>query len=318
MSGVSTSSRLLKVVSLLSSRPSWTAGELADRMTVTERTVRRDISRLRELGYGVESDPGRWGGYRLGEGGRQLPLVLDDEESLAVAVALREAAQTGVLGDDQAALSALLKLRRMLPRRVAARLGALDGMFEYTSRSCGPLVASGLLAEIANVCRASERVRLIYRDGAGEETEREVDPHRLVFTGLRWFLVARDAVHGAWEAFRADQVVQMHRTGRQVFLDDPPDAAQFVARTLADGSPLRATVRLALPLEDVVRDLPIAIRRPDGPDATIVEIPGADAESLADYLLRLAVPLRVFSPDSVRDAVHRRATALAEQNAGPL
>ncbi|WP_413106168.1 helix-turn-helix transcriptional regulator [Streptomyces sp. Inha503] len=237
-----------------------------------------------------------------------------------MAVALREAAQTGVLGDDQAALSALLKLRRLLPTRAATRLGALDGTFEYTSRSCGPLVASGLLAELANVCGGNERIKLTYRDGEGGESVLEVDPHRLVFTGLRWYIVARDVARGEWGTFRADRVVEMHRTGRQVQLDDPPDAAQLVARTVTDGSPLYATVRVSLPLEDAIRAVPAAegAHRPDGSDATIVEIRGADAESIADRLLRLAVPLRVLSPDSVRAAVRRRAMTLAEDNADPL
>jgi predicted DNA-binding transcriptional regulator YafY len=116
--------RLLRLVALLSNRPSWTNGELAERMAVTDRTVRRDIAKLRELGYGIESDPGPWGGYRLVGGAKVPPLSLDDEEALAVAVALREAALS-VLGSDQAALSALLKLRRLLPQRVADRLVTL-------------------------------------------------------------------------------------------------------------------------------------------------------------------------------------------------
>jgi biotin operon repressor len=132
---ISTSGRLLRLVSLLSTRPSWTNGELAERMEVTERTVRRDIAKLRDLGYGIESDPGPWGGYRLSGGAKVPPLSLDDEEAFAVAVALREAALNGVLGSDQAALSALLKLQRLLPSRIADRLGELDAAFVHTPRS---------------------------------------------------------------------------------------------------------------------------------------------------------------------------------------
>jgi predicted DNA-binding transcriptional regulator YafY len=154
---ISASARLLRLVSLLSARPSWTCGELAGRMEVTERTVRRDIARLRELGYGVESEPGPWGGYRLSGGTRVPPLILDDEESLAVAVALREAALSGVLGSDQAALSALLKLRRALPPRIADRLGEMDATFVHTPRPDGPQIAPGMLLELATACRQGER-----------------------------------------------------------------------------------------------------------------------------------------------------------------
>lgn len=129
---IRTSSRLLRLVSLLSVRQEWTCRELAERMAVTDRTVRRDIARLRDLGYGVVSTPGPWGGYRLSPGARMPPLVLDDEEALAVAVALREAALSGVLGTGQAALSALLKLRQSLPTHLADQLNTLDGTLEHT------------------------------------------------------------------------------------------------------------------------------------------------------------------------------------------
>ncbi|WP_017570717.1 helix-turn-helix transcriptional regulator, partial [Nocardiopsis halotolerans] len=189
---ISTSARLLHLLSLLSARPSWTCGDLAERMAVNERTVRRDVARLRELGYGVESDPGPWGGYSLGGGARIPPLVLDDEEALAVAVGLREAALSGVLGSEQAALSALLKLRQGLPPRVAGRLGEMDSAFVHTARPDQPQIAPGVLLELVTACRRGERVRLSYRDRKGRATDRDADPYRLVHTGRRWYFVARD------------------------------------------------------------------------------------------------------------------------------
>jgi len=316
--GVSgTSSRLLQVAALLGSRPSWSAAELASRMKVTQRTVRRDIARLREIGYSVESDPGRFGGYRLAAEGRALPLVLDDEEVFAVAVALREAAQTRLLGDDQAALSALLKLRRMLPARMATLLGAMDETVEQTARGAGQPLSTGLLAELANACRRSERLRLTYRDMAGRETERRVDPHRLVFTGHRWYFVAYDVDREAWRTFRADRVLAAAPTGRIVEPADPPEAARLVAQVLTSDYPLYATVRLPLPLDEARRHIPptSGVHRPDGPDATVVELGGRDVASLAELLVGLGVPVRVLSPDTVREAVRVRAAALAEQNA---
>ncbi|WP_328908709.1 WYL domain-containing protein [Streptomyces sp. NBC_00234] len=314
---ISTSARLLRLVSLLSVRPSWTCGELADQMTVTERTVRRDIARLRELGYGVESDPGPWGGYRLRAGARLPPLVLDDEEALAVAVALREAALSGVLGSDQAALSALLKLRQVLPRRIADRLGEMDAAFVHTTRLDEPQIAPGMLLELAGACLRGERSRLSYRDREGKATVRDVDPYRLVHTGRRWYFVARDVTREEWRTFRADRVGRIQPTGRQVELVDPPDPALLVSRAIATGAyPLYVTIRLPLPVEQALRLIPptVGTHRPEGSDATIVDIGGPDADGLAKYLLSLATPLRVLSPDDVRTALLRRTRELFEDN----
>ncbi|MFC8130788.1 helix-turn-helix transcriptional regulator [Streptomyces sp. NPDC057302] len=314
---ISTSARLLRLVSLLSARPSWTCGELADRMEVTERTVRRDVARLRELGYGVESDPGPWGGYRLRAGARVPPLILDDEEALAVAVGLREAALSGVLGGDQAALSALLKLRQVLPRRIADRLGEMDAALVHTARPDAPQIAPGMLLELADACRRGERSGLSYRDREGKTTVRDVDPFRLVHTGRRWYFVARDVTRDQWRTFRADRVSRIQPTGRPVELTDPPDPALLVSRSIAAGTyPLYVTIRLPLPVEQAMGLIPptVGTHRPDGPHATIVDIGGPDAEGLARYLLGLATPLRVLAPDNVREALVRRTRELFEEN----
>ncbi|MET8412542.1 YafY family protein [Streptomyces sp. NPDC005195] len=314
---ISTSARLLRLVSLLSARPLWTCGELAERMAVTERTVRRDVARLRELGYGIDSDPGPWGGYRLGGGTRIPPLVLDDEEALAVAVGLREAALSGVLGSDQAALSALLKLRQVLPPRIAGRLGEMDEAFVHTPRPDEPQIAPGMLLELATACRRGERTRLSYRDREGKATVRDVDPYRLVHTGRRWYFVARDVTRGEWRTFRADRVGQIRPTGHAVELVDSPDPALLVSRSIASGAyPLYVTIRLPLPMNQALRLIPptVGTHHSEGPDATIVDIGGPDADGLAKYLLTLGTPLRVLSPDDVREALLRRARELFEDN----
>ncbi|MGW1364818.1 helix-turn-helix transcriptional regulator [Streptomyces chartreusis] len=317
---ISTSARLLRLVSLLSARPSWTCGELADQIAVTERTVRRDVARLRELGYGVESDPGPWGGYRLRAGNRVPPLILDDEEALAVAVGLREAALSGVLGGDQAALSALLKLRQVLPPRIADRLGEMDAAFVHTPRPDEPQIASGMLLELATACRRGERTHLSYRDRDGKATAREIDPYRLVHTGRRWYFVARDVTRGEWRTFRADRMVHIRPTGHAVELLDPPDPVLLVSRSIAAGTyPLYVTVRLPLPMDRALRLVPptVGTHRQDGPDATIVDIGGPDADGLAKYLLSLATPLQVLSPDHVRGALLRRTRDLVAANEVP-
>ncbi|WP_018654442.1 helix-turn-helix transcriptional regulator [Actinomadura flavalba] len=314
---ISTSARLLRLLALLSTRPTWTCRELAERMAVTDRTVRRDVARLRELGYGVESEPGPWGGYRLGGAGRVPPLVLDEEEALAVAVALREAALSGVLGGDRAALSALSKLRALLPARVAGRLAGMDAVFVHTPRRGSRPIAPGTLPDLAAACRRGERVRLAYRDHAGLATVRDVDPYRVVYTGLRWYFVARDVDRDRWRTFRADRVAGVEPTGRPAELADPPDAARLVSEGIAGVVyPVYATVRLPHPMGRALRLVPptIGAHRPDGPDATVVEIGGNDADQLVTYLLGLGTALRVLSPDAVREGLLRRVRELAEDN----
>lgn len=309
---LSASARLLRLLALLAARPSWTCAELAERMAVTDRTVRRDVARLRELGYTVDSDPGPWGGYRLRAGSRVPPLILDDEEALAVAVGLREAALGGGLGGDQAALSALLKLRQVLPPRIAERLGEWDDALVRLPWPDAPRLRPGVLLELAAACRRGERTRLSYRDGQGRNTVRDVDPYRLVHTGRRWYFVARDVDRG-WRTFRADRVERLQSTGRPVEITDPPDPARLVSRNTANGPyPMSASVRLPLPLADALRVVPATVgtHRADGPDATVVDIGGPDADGLARYLLGLATPLRVLGPDAVREAFVRRAREL--------
>lgn len=286
-------------------------------MAVTDRTVRRDIAKLRELGYAIESEPGPWGGYRLRAGSRVPPLILDDEEALAVAVGLRAAALSGALGGDQAALSALLKLRQVLPRRVADRLGEMDAAFVHLAGPGAPQIVSGMLLELATVCRRGERARLSYRDWRGNATIREVDPYRLVHSGRQWYFVARDVTRGQWRTFRADRVDRLQGTGQQVDLVDPPDAAKLVSRSVATGPyPLYATIRLPLPMDDALRLVPATVgaHRSEGPGATIVDIGGPDADGLAGYLLSLATPLRVLSPESVRQALLRHTQQLVAYN----
>lgn len=314
---VDTSARLLRLLSLLAARPWWTNGELATRLDVTERTIRRDIAKLRDLGYAVESDAGPWGGYGLGAGERTPPLVLDNEEALAVAVALREATFSGVLGEDHAALSALFKLTQILPRGAAAQLTAMDTTFV---RAPGPVeaqIASGVLLHLTHACRSGERACLTYRDRSGSLTRRDVDPYRLVRAGRRWYLVACDVTRDEWRTFRVDRVERIVSTGRPVDITDPPDPAELVREVRASATyPMYVTFRLAMPLHGAQGLIPTTVgtHRPDGPDATVITVGGPDADRLAAYLLGLGVQLQVLSPDTVRAAVLRRVSELADAN----
>jgi predicted DNA-binding transcriptional regulator YafY len=315
---LNTSARLLRLLTVLSGGRSWTCAELAGQLGVTGRTVRRDVARLRELDYGIESLPGPWGGYRLGPGTRVPPLIVDDEEALAVAVGLRTAATSGITGGDQAALSALLKLRRVLPGRIADRLGDLDAAFAHTARPQEGEVPAGLLLDLATACRQGGRVELRYRDGAGVISERTVDPYRLVHTGRRWYLVAHDLTRRDWRTFRADRILGVTGTGQPAELPDPPDAAELVRAGLAVRPyPVRVTARLLVPMDEALRLVPptVGLHRADGPDATVVEVGGPDAEGLARYLLSLGCPLRVLDPDEVRRALLARTRRLLDLNA---
>jgi predicted DNA-binding transcriptional regulator YafY len=179
--------------------------------------------------------------------------------------------------------------------------------------------ASGEVEELATACRRGERARLSYRDLRGRATVRDVDPYRLVHTGHRWYFVARDVAKGEWRTFRADRVAQVTSTGQAVEIVDPPDPALLVSQGLTKGVYAQyMTIRLPLPMDQALRLVPptIGAHRPDGPNATIAEIGGPDADSLAQYLLGLGVPLQVLSPDDVRQALLRRTRELFEGNGG--
>jgi predicted DNA-binding transcriptional regulator YafY len=318
MAGVpDTPARLLRLLSLLQARPSWTAGELADRLGVTDRTIRRDVSRLRDLGYPVDAEPGPGGGYQLGRGGALPPLLLDDDEAVAVAVGLRSAADGSVRGLDDATVSALAKLDQVLPARLAARVRAVHGATAELVGRDPDRVDAELLVALAQACRAGERVRLTYADRAGRASERLVDPLRLVRSGPRWYLVAHDVERDDWRTFRVDRVTAAHPTGRRTAITDPPDPVALVARGMAVGPyAVRARVRLPLPADRATAVVPrtVGLHAADGPEATVVELGGPTATGLARYLAGLGVPLEVLDPPEVRDALAAHAATLAELN----
>ncbi len=203
---IETSARLLELLSLLQSRREWSGAELAERLDVGARTVRRDVERLRRLGYPVQATPGVAGGYRLGAGATLPPLLLDQEEAVAVAVGLRTAASAGVEGIEETSVRALAKLEQLLPTATRRRVAALGAaMVPYPGS--GALVDPEVLATIAASSRDRQRLRFSYRDHRGEPSKRVVEPHRLVHTGRRWYLLAWDARREDWRTFRVDRIV---------------------------------------------------------------------------------------------------------------
>jgi predicted DNA-binding transcriptional regulator YafY len=228
-----TSARLLRLLSLLQAHRDWSGADLADRLGVTPRTIRRDVERLRELGYPVNASPGTGGGYQLGAGAELPPLLLDDEEAVAVAVGLRTAAGQGIEGIGETSVRALAKLEQVLPNRLRRRVSALNSFTVPMLRGQqGSTVDAGVLTELANACRDSERLRFEYRDHGGSATRRVVEPHRLVCTERRWYLVGWDVERGGWRTFRADRIVPRPPHGPRFVPRRPPaeDLAAYVSR----------------------------------------------------------------------------------------
>src|SRR5919112_4358487 len=209
-----TSERLLKLLSLLQARPDWSGPELAERLEVTGRTVRNDVERLRRLGYPVLASPGVGGGYRLGAGASLPPLLLDDEEAVAVTVGLRTATGGAIAGIEEASLRALAKLEQVLPARLRRRVSTLQTYTVPVPRDdTGPTVDTEVLMVLAAVCRDRERLRFDYADNSGAATVRAVEPYRLVSWGRRWYLFAWDLDRDDWRTFRVDRMQPRIPTG---------------------------------------------------------------------------------------------------------
>lgn len=249
-----TSARLLRLLSLLQAHREWSGADLADRLGVTPRTVRRDVERLRELGYPVHSSPGTAGGYQLGAGAQLPPLLLDDDEAVAVAVGLRQSAGGGVAGIEETSVRALAKLEQVLPDRLRRRVGALTAFtVPMVGRTAGPAVDPSVLTELANACRDCERLRFEYRDHAGDGTRRTVEPHRLVCAQRRWYLVAWDVDRAGWRTFRADRITPKPPHGPRFTPREPPaeDLAAYVSEGVSLGAYTeRATVLLKVSAEE--------------------------------------------------------------------
>ncbi|UKY49325.1 helix-turn-helix transcriptional regulator [Streptomyces inhibens] len=230
-----TSARLLRLLSLLQAHREWSGAELADRLDVTPRTVRRDIDRLRELGYPVHSAPGTAGGYRLGAGAELPPLLLDDEEAVAVAVGLRTAAAGGVEGIEETSVRALAKLEQVLPHRLQRRVGALNAVTVPMLGSGGPRVDPHVLTELAHACRDCHRLRFDYTAHNGTASRRTVEPHRLVCAQRRWYLVAWDVDRADWRTYRADRITPTPPHGPRFTPRTPPaeDLAAYVSRGIS-------------------------------------------------------------------------------------
>ena len=299
-----TAERLLKLLGLLQGRIDWNAEELARRLEVTPRTIRRDINRLRELGYPVEAVAGPGGGYSLGAGGKLPPLLLDDEEALAVALGLRVSAATAVGGLEDASISAMSKLEQVLPPRLRRRLEDVSFATTSTMGTSNSPVDHGALAIAAAAIRARERLRFEYVDGEGRRTDRHTEPLRLVHTGRRWYVVAFDLDRDAWRTFRLDRISGHPRaTGIRSSRRPTPDPVELVQRGIAvDVWQHRAMVRLRTTLQRARQSIAPTVGSvsADGEDGCLLEIGADDVGWLARFLLNLPFEFRVEGPAELR------------------
>jgi predicted DNA-binding transcriptional regulator YafY len=265
-----TAERLLRLLSLFTVRRSWGGDELAQRLGVTPRTIRRDVERLRDLGYQVRAVPGPYGGYELGAGTGLPPLLLDDDAAVAVAVGLRAVAGGAVggmegAGMEEAAVRAAAVIERVLPARLRARVDALRAAVVPLRgvRQDAAAVRPETLALLALACRDGERIRFGYTDAGGTASSRHAEPYRLVVTARHWYLVARDLDKGEWRSFRLDRLERPLRTGHRARpagtpeAPDAPDAARFVAEGIAAGAyRYQARVLVAAPADVVAARIP--------------------------------------------------------------
>ena len=302
-----TPARLLRLLSLLQRRRHWSGQELAGELGVTTRTVRRDVGRLRSLGYPVDASPGAAGGYQLGSGGDLPPLLLDDDEATAVAVALSVTTDGAVRGMEQPALAALTKLDRLLPPRLRARVAALRDSTTALGRR-GDEVDAAALVELASACDGHERVTFAYTDREGRCSERRGEPYGLVATGRRWYVVMFDLDRRQWRTLRVDRMTDVVGTGHRFSpASDAPDPAALVGQGITT-APYRyqAIARFPGTAPADLRDrVPPTVGVVDddpggGPASSRLTWGADDLDAMAGHLVMLGLPFEVLDPPELR------------------
>jgi predicted DNA-binding transcriptional regulator YafY len=314
-----TAARLLALLSLLQSRPDWSGTELADRLGVTTRTIRNDIDRLRELDYPVDATRGAAGGYRLGAGGKLPPLLLDDEEAVAVAIGLREA--TGIAGIEGSSARALAKLEQVLPSRLRPTVAAIGAVVYRAPENVGtdapdPEVDPAVLAAIAAAIRDVEWLRF---DDRG--TPRLVEPYRLLSWQRRWYLVGRDPQSNEWGVFRVDWITTRMPTRRRFSPTPLPggDYTAFAMRSIAmSGWNVHARLRVAAPADAVVARInpTVGVVEAVSDDESVL-VTGADSlDTVAAYIGMLNMDFTVESPAELVPLLHTLSERYARAVAG--
>ncbi|TPQ16370.1 helix-turn-helix transcriptional regulator [Streptomyces sporangiiformans] len=287
-----TPARLLQLLSLLQTPREWPGGELAGRLGVSRRTVRRDVDRLRELGYPVQATKGADGGYRLVAGKALPPLVLDDEEAVAIAVGLRAGAGHAVEGVEEASVRALAKLEQVLPGRLRHRVSTLQSATTPLTSGDGASIAPETLTVMASTIAGRERLRFAYRSGDGTPSKRLTEPYRLVSTGRRWYLVAYDLDREDWRTFRVDRVADPFATGARFAPREVPSgsAAEYLRQSMyrrQETYEFEAT--FAAPAEFIAARLPQWLGVPEPIDDHSCRLRASVGDAVEWLALRLAM-----------------------------
>ena len=312
-----TSARLLRLLSLLQMHRDWTGTQLADELDITPRTVRRDVGKLRSLGYPVNAAPGVAGGYRLGAGSELPPLLLDDDEAVAVAVGLRTAASgSSVAGIEESSLRALAKLDQVLPPALRRRVGAVHA-YTVPVPGFGPEeVDAEALSTIAGACRDRLELRFGYGTHDGTRSRRVVEPHRMAHLYGRWYLVAWDQTREDWRTFRVDRITSRLALGRRCPRREPPDAdlAAYVLRQVsATRGRYRARVRLHASKASVQPKVPAhfgTLTEIDD-ECCLLEVGAGWMGGLAVHVASIGVGFTVLEPPEFAEEVRTLAARFA-------
>lgn len=316
-----TTERVLRLLGLFETRSVWTGPELTEVLGVTTRTLRRDVERLRDLGYPIEATPGVGGGYRLGVGGRMPPLLLEEDEVVAVTVALRVGAQ-GISAIGEPAVRALTKLDQVMPPRLRGEVAALA---DATALLPGftDEVDTGVLVVLAHAIRDTVRARFGYTARTGEHVDRDVEPYRLVATGRRWYLLAWDLRREDWRTFRLDRMSGVRASTFRFTPRPAPDPVEHVQRALhRTGDAHHVRVRISADLETVRRRVPeqYGTSTAVGPGLTEVASYADDLGLLARHLTMAAFDvgarLEVVDPPELVEAIEAFTTSLAAVTTG--
>jgi predicted DNA-binding transcriptional regulator YafY len=313
MAMLATSTRLLRLLTSLQGRRTWAGPALAQHLEVTGRTLRRDIDRLRTLGYAVAATSGRGGGYQLGQGTALPPLLLNDEEAVAVVVALRSAADS-FAGMGETAIGALAKLDQLLPRRLRRRAGALHAMTVSVGQA--GTIDAAVLTTLASACRDHEQVGFKYRDHAGKTEARTVEPLRLAHTGnRRWYLIAWDLARGDWRTFRVDRIAARPSVGARFVPRKPPeDLERYVARSIS-AAPYRyqARVRLRGSARALAAQVPpwCGVLEPVDDDSCLLSTGAGSLEALVCQIIVTGTDFEVIEPAELRAPILGIARRLA-------
>lgn len=306
---MATSARLLKLLSLLQARRDWSGAQLAERLSVTLRTVRRDVDRLRDLGYPVVAQPGVAGGYRLAAGAAMPPLLLDDDEAVAVAIGLRTAGT--VTGIEETAVRALVKLEQVLPARLRRRVNTVQEA-TVSLPGWGPTVDGALLTRLATACRDRDALRFDYERADGTPSRRVVEPVRLACTGRRWYLLCWDRTATDWRTLRVDRIAGEPSFAGRFPHREPPeeDVAAYVSRALSI-APYRHQARVLLhaPAEvaaERVSQTSGVIEARDA-DTCVLHVGGPSLESFPVYLAQIGFEFEVLSPPELAERVRELA-----------